>query len=415
MNEIPHVVIIGAGFGGISAARALANKNVRVTLIDRQNHHLFQPLLYQLATASIDASAIAWPVRALFRKAGNIECLMAEVTAIDQENKQVSLKNGSVSYDRLIIATGSVANYFGNREWEKHALPLKKLEHALDIRNRMLSSFERCEHIDNSFNDSNGINIIIVGGGPAGVETAGAIAELTQKALKEDFNNIDPARTRVILVEAGDRLLPPFHPKLSAYAKKTLEKMGVEIWCNRMVKECDDHGIFVDDEYAPAETVIWAAGVAASPVASMLDVEKDRAGRIVLDQQLKVPGADGVYAIGDVAMARDGADKALPGIAPVAKQQGKYVAKLILNRDKSVIKPFRYHDTGMQATIGRHAAVIQYGRFRMTGYPAWWLWSIAHIYFLITVHSRLTMFSSWLWSCFTLQRHARLIIKRGEG
>lgn len=414
MIKKQHIVIIGAGFGGLATACKLAGKDVRVTLIDRQNHHLFQPLLYQLATASVDASAIAWPVRALFRKHSNVDCLMGEIVGIDPGRKCVLLKNDQVHYDKLIIATGNVPNYFGNKALENHTLPLKKLEHALDIRNRVLGAFERCEHIDNSAGDDNGINFVIVGGGPAGVETAGAVAELTRQALKQDFKNIDPKQTRIILIEAGERILAPFHPKLSNYAQNALEKMGVEIWCNRKVVDCDDFGLTVDDEYLPAESVIWAAGVVASPAAKWLNIETDRSGRIAVDETLQIEGLNDVYAIGDLALAFDKNGNPLPGLAPVAKQQGKYVAKQILAGEKAAAKPFNYQDMGIQATVGRDAAIIQYGRFMLTGRLAWWLWSMAHIYFLITVRSRLSMFSAWLWSCFTVQRHSRLIIERGE-
>ncbi len=414
MSKIPHIVIIGAGFGGLAAACKLAGQNVRVTLIDRQNHHLFQPLLYQLATAAVDASAIAWPIRALFRKHTNVDCLMGEIVGIDHRRKCVLLKNDEVHYDKLIIATGNIPNYFGNSDLEQHTLPLKKLENALDIRNRVLAAFERCEHIDNSAGDENGINFVIVGGGPAGVETAGAVAELTRQALKQDFKNIDPKKTRIILVEAGDRILAPFHPDLSAYAQKALEKMGVEIWCNRKVVDCDDYGLTIDDEYLPAESVIWAAGIVATPAAEWMGIETDRSGRIAVDDNLMVEGCDGVYAIGDIALFEDKNGNPLPGLAPVAKQQGKYVAKQILAEDVASSKPFKYLDMGIQATIGRDAAIIQYGRFKLTGRLAWWLWSIAHIYFLITVRSRVSMFSAWIWSCFTMQRHSRLIIGRGE-
>ncbi len=414
MNIRPHIVIIGAGFGGLAAAMKLAGNDVRVTLIDRQNHHLFQPLLYQLATASVDASAIAWPVRALFRKHSNVDCLMGEITGIDTDRKCVLLKNDEVHFDQLIIATGNVPNYFGNAALEKHTLPLKKLEHALDIRNRVLGAFERCEHIDNSVGDENGINFVIVGGGPAGVETAGAVAELTRQALKQDFKNIDPKKTRIILIEAGERILAAFHPKLSDYSRKALEKMGVEIWCNRMVVDCDEYGLTIDDEYLPAESVIWAAGIVASPAAKWLGIETDRSGRIAVDDNLQIKGFNDIYAIGDLALVTGKNGQPLPGLAPVAKQQGKYVAKRILTGEKASAKPFKYFDGGIQATIGRDAAIIQYGRFRLTGRLAWWAWSMAHIYFLITVRSRLSMFSSWLWSCFTMQRHSRLIIGRGE-
>ena len=246
------------------------------------------------------------------------------------------------------------------------------------------------------------------------METAGAVAELTRQALKQDFKNIDPKKTRIILIEAGERILAPFHSSLSAYAQNALEKMGVEIWCNRKVVDCDEYGLTIDDEYLPAESVIWAAGIVASPAAKWLGIETDRSGRIEVDNSLQIEGLNDVYAIGDLALVSGKNGQPLPGLAPVAKQQGKYVAKHILAKDKAKSKPFKYRDGGMQATIGRDAAIIQYGRFRLTGRLAWWAWSMAHIYFLITVRSRLSMFSAWLWSCFTVQRHSRLIIGRGE-
>jgi NADH dehydrogenase len=406
----PQVVIVGAGFGGLTVARGLARAPVDVTLIDRQNHHLFQPLLYQVATAGLSPADIAWPVRHLVRDQPNTRVLMGEVTGVDPARGVVMLGDGPVSWDWLVLATGATHGYFGHDEWAAHAPGLKDLDDATAIRRRLLLAFERAEMASNPDTARRLLTIAIVGGGPTGVELAGAIAELARRALVADFRAIDPTRARVLLIEAGPRLLPNFPEALSRYTAAALARLGVEVRIGTPVTSCDPQGVTIGAEFIPAATILWAAGVAASPAASWLAMPGDRAGRVTVGADLTVPGHDHIYVIGDTALARDARGQPLPGIAPVAKQQGAWVARSILARLAGRrMKPFAYRDVGLLATIGRKSAVISYRRLALRGWPAWWLWGAAHIYFLVSLRNRLIVVTQWLWSYFAFERGARLI------
>jgi NADH dehydrogenase len=406
----PRVVIVGAGFGGVAVARGLARADVDVSLIDRQNHHLFQPLLYQVATAGLSPAEIAWPIRHLFRRQRNTRVLMGEVTAVHADRQVVMLGDGPVAYDYLVLATGATHGYFGQDEWAAYAPGLKDLDDATGIRRRLLLAFERAEMASSPELCRKLLTIAIVGGGPTGVELAGAIAELARRALAADFRAIDPQQTRVLLLEAGPRLLPNFPEKLSRYAAVVLGRLGVEVRLGAAVTDCGPEGVLLGNERIPAATILWAAGVTASPAATWLDLAGDRAGRLPVSASLTSPGHDNIYVIGDTALVR-GADGApLPGIAPVAKQQGAHVARSIVARIMGrPCRPFAYRDRGLLATIGRKSAVISYRRLRLRGWPAWWLWGAAHIYFLVSMRNRVIVMTQWLWSYLKFERGARLI------
>ncbi len=407
----PRIIIVGAGFGGLAVAGRLRRQAADITLIDRQNHHLFQPLLYQVATAGLSPADIAWPVRHLMRRQANTRVLMGEVRGIDATNKHVLLDSGPVAYDILVIATGATHGYFGRDEWAAHAPGLKTLDDATSIRRRILLAFERAEMASDPGEADRLLTIVIVGGGPTGVELAGAVAELARRALARDFRAIDPRRTRVVLVEAGPRLLANFPDRLSAYTQRALERLGVEVRLGHAVTHCDAGGVRLGEESIPAATVVWAAGVAASPAARWLGIEADRAGRVPVRPDLRAPGQDDIYVIGDTALARNDAGAPLPGIAPVAKQQGAFVAGEIAARiaGKPGAGTFVYRDRGLLATIGRKAAVIAYRKLRLTGWPAWWIWGAAHVYFLVSLRNRLIVVTQWLWSYALFERGARLI------
>ncbi|MGH8193668.1 MAG: NAD(P)/FAD-dependent oxidoreductase [Woeseiaceae bacterium] len=413
MSTIPRVVVIGGGFGGLAAARALAGSPVEVAVIDKQNHHLFQPLLYQVATAALSPADVAWPIRRILRRQKNARVLMAAVTGIDTERQQVQLGNRLEPYDYLIISSGARHAYFGHDEWAPYAPGLKEIVDATSIRRRILTAFELAEAEDDPGVREKLRTFIIVGGGPTGVEMAGAVSELALKSLVADFRRIDTRRARVLLAEAGPRLLATFPPHLSEYARTALEKLGVEVRLESPVTCCDANGVVLGEERIPAATVVWAAGVAASPVARWLDVEADRAGRVSVGPQLEVPGIPGVFVIGDAALYRDADDRILPGVAPVAKQQGTYVGRLIASRaqGQTHTAAFRYRDAGQLATIGRRSAVVDFGKLRIKGWLAWWFWGIVHIYFLIDGRSRLIVAIEWLWSYLTYDRGARLITR----
>jgi NADH dehydrogenase len=404
----PRVVIVGAGFGGLAAARRLDGLPVDVTLIDRQNHHLFQPLLYQVATAGLSPADIAWPIRHLVRRQRNARVLMGEVTSIDASRKVVMLGDGPIAYDWLVIATGATHGYFGHDEWAVHAPGLKELDDATGIRRRLLLAFERAEMASSPELCARLLTIAVVGGGPTGVETAGAVAELARRALATDFREIDPRKTRVLLIEAGPRLLPSFPEGLSRYTEAALRRLGVEVRLGKAVTRCSADGVAIGDETIDAGTIVWAAGVKASPAARWLGIEGDRAGRVPVGPDLKPPGLDDIYVIGDTAVMRD---KPLPGIAPVAKQQGAYVGSAIAAAllGKEAPPPFVYGDRGLFATIGRRAAVIAYKRLRLRGPFAWWMWGAAHIYFLVSLRNRVIVMTQWLWSYLVYERGARLI------
>jgi NADH dehydrogenase len=405
-------VIIGAGFGGIQTAHHLKGTNVRITLIDQHNYHLFQPLLYQAATALLAPSEIAWPIRHLLRKRNEITTLLAKVVNIDKNTKKVVLEsNETLAYDTLVVATGARHAYFGHDEWAEHAPGLKVLEDATDIRQKILIAFEKAERETDEEHRAALLCFVVVGGGPTGVELAGTIAELAHHTLSGEFRNIDTQKTRVILIEAASRVLPNFEESLSTYAMNALEKLGVEVKLGKPVSECNAHGVVFSDTTLPAKTILWAAGVQASPAADWLEAETDHVNRVKIEADLTLPEHPEVFVIGDTATINDESGKQVPGIAPAAKQQGQYVAKLITARlqSKTKIKPFRYRHFGDLATIGKRAAVFDIGWMKVKGRLAWWLWGIAHIYFLIGVRNRIVVAMHWLWIYFKGDRGARLI------
>ena len=408
----PHVVIVGGGFGGIATARALRRADVDITLIDRQNHHLFQPLLYQVATAALSPADIAWPIRRILRRQENARVLMANVTAVNTRQKSITVDDRELTYDHLVLACGATHGYFGNDEWAPHAPGLKKLNDATAIRRHLLTCFERAELEHDTERRRQLLTFVVIGGGPTGVEMAGAISELARKAMKSEFRQIDSGMVRVLLIEAGNALLSAFPRKLRDYSVRALEKLGVEVVLNNAVTAIDGDGVNIGEQRLDAATVVWAAGVAASPLTASLPGERDRHGRIAVGSGLQVAGLNDVYAIGDMVACPDAEGKPLPGVAAVAKQQGKYVGRAIaaMVEGQTAEKPFRYFDVGMMATIGRRAAIADVGGFRLRGRIAWWFWGLVHIYFLINSRSRLTVGVQWLWSYLTYDRSARLII-----
>jgi NADH dehydrogenase len=405
-----HIVVVGAGFGGLSLVRALAKAPFTITLIDRHNYHLFQPLLYQVATAQLSPAEIASPVRGIVRDQKNTNVVLGEVSGVDLDARVVIAEGRRMAFDTLVLATGAQHAYFGHDDWEPFAPGLKTIDDATYLRRRILLAFERAEIEPDLAERTRLLTFVVVGGGPTGVETAGAIAELAKRALASDFRTIDPREARVVLVEAGDRLLTPFDPSLSATAKRSLEQLGVEVRLNAMVTDCSRDGVMIGDHPIAARTVMWAAGVGASPAAQWLDAPADRVGRVKVNADLSVPGHPDVFVIGDTAIVADEHGQPLPGVAPVAKQQGQYVAALLSARAEGrTLPPFHYRDFGNLATIGRKSAVFQHGRIRISGFIAWLLWSLAHIYFLIGFRNRLIVALSWAWSYLTFQRGTRLI------
>lgn len=411
-NSKHHIVVIGAGFGGLETVCRLKGKNTRITLIDRRNHHLFQPLLYQVATSSLSTSEIAWPIRHHFRKRPEVTTLMATVAGIDPAQKTVFLEDSTaLHYDTLVLATGARHAYFGHDDWETYAPGLKTLEDATTVRRHILMALEKAEREKDPAKQAARMSFVIIGGGPTGVELAGAIAELA-RSLAKDFRNIDTDKVRVVLIEAGPRILPAFEAGLASYAQKGLEKLGIEVKLGAPVTECGPDGVVFGGEKLAARTIIWAAGVQASPAAQWLGVEADRAGRIVTNPDLSVPGLPDVFAVGDTAAVKDATGKPVPGIAPAAKQMGVYVAGIINARIAGQAPPakaFRYRHLGNLATIGRSLAVIDFGWLKLKGALAWWMWGLAHIYFLIGVRNRLAVALSWLWVHFRDHRGSRLI------
>lgn len=407
-----RVVIVGGGFGGLAAAQALARADVDIVVLDRRNHHLFQPLLYQVATAALSPSEIAWPIRHILRNQANALVLMATVTGVDNVNKSVILADGGREpYDSLIIATGAQHAYFGHDEWEQYAPGLKTLEDATAIRRKLLLAFEAAERELDPARRKALLTFAIIGAGPTGVEMAGAVSELGHAGLKGDFRNIGPDEFRVVLIEGGDRVLLNFRESLSAYTLKALRKLGVEVELGQMVSAVDAGGVNFGDKRLESHTVIWAAGVAASPAAQWLGVAADRAGRVQVNPDFSVPGMDGIYVIGDTASIKDGNGKPIPGVAPAAKQAGIHAARVLMARrrgDDSPM-PFAYKHAGDLATIGKRAAVLDFGWLRLTGWLAWWVWGFAHIYFLIDLKNRIMVAMNWLWIYLTGQRSARLI------
>lgn len=413
----PRVVIVGAGFGGLSAAKALKKADVRVTLVDRRNHHLFQPLLYQVATAGLSPGQIATPIRTVLRDQKNAEVLLGTVTGIDKDRRVMRMGEHEINYDYLVLATGARHSYFGRDDWEQFAPGLKSLEDATELRKRILLAFERAELEEDAAARQRLLTFVVIGAGPTGVEMAGSIAELAHRALASDFRAIDPQAARVVLVEAGTRALATFPEVLSAYTAKELKKLSVELMANTKVVGIDEAGVMLqgaDGVVAPLPSacVIWAAGVAASPVAKWLGVEGDRAGRVAVDAQLNVAGHSEIFVLGDCALAKDAKGRPLPGLAPVAKQQGEYVGRVLtaLRRKPGAKRAvFAYKDYGALATVGRKIAIADFGTLRLRGFIGWLAWSLIHIYFLIGFRNRFSVALDWTWSYLTFQRGARLI------
>ncbi len=410
MSTPPRIVILGAGFGGLFAARALARVAADVTLVDRHNYHLFQPLLYQVATAGLPPSDIAWPIRSILRRQRNARVLLAEVSGIDVRERTVELEDRTIPFDYLVVATGSTHSYFGHAEWRALAPGLKSIDDATLIRRRILRAFEAAEIEDDPAARDRLLRFVIVGGGPTGVELAGTIAELAHHTLAKDFRRIDPSAAKVILVEAGPRVLAAFHEPQSAYAARALARLGVEVRVGAAVTACDERGVALGAERIESATVLWAAGVAASPVGRWLGLPTDRAGRVRVAPDLTIDGDAAIFVIGDAALVED-AGKQVPGVAPAAKQQGRYVAKVIAARlaGRAAPRPFAYRDAGNLATIGRRRAVIEFPFVTLRGWLAWWIWGIAHIYFLVGVPSPVVVSLRWLWEYVTYGRGARLI------
>jgi len=409
-----QVVIIGAGFGGLMAAKRLKRADADVTVVDRRNHHLFQPLLYQVATAALSPADIAAPIRGILARQANTRVVLGAVTGIDVTARVVLIGERRIPYDHLVIATGAQESYFGHDEWAAVTSGLKKIEDATAMRRRILMAFERAEDSDDEDERRRLLAFAIIGGGPTGVELAGALAELAKAALARDFRRIDPTTTRIILIEAGPRLLPSFPPHLSEEAAKGLTRLGVELRLGTKVTRCDDCGAVLDGERIDTRTLIWAAGVAASPAAAWLGIEPGRGGRVPVGPDLTVPGHPEIYVIGDTAQV-EGPHGQLPGVAPVAKQEGAYVARVIAARiaGKPAPPSFHYRDLGNLATIGRKEGIADFGWLKLTGRLAWLVWGVAHIYFLIGFRNRMAVAVDWLWSYLTYQHGARLII--GEG
>lgn len=405
-----RVVIIGAGFGGLTAARALRRTSFDVTVIDRRNHHLFQPLLYQVATAAVSPGDIAYPIRSILRRQKNTRVLLAEVRSIDVAARNVVLDDGKLSYDYLIVATGAGHSYFGHDEWERWAPGLKSLDDALEIRRKILLAFERAERETDPDRRRRLLTFVVIGGGPTGVELAGAIGEISRHVLAEDFRSIDPREARVILAEAGPRILPTFPIGLAGSAVHSLERLGVEVWPGSKVDSIGAETVTMGDRQLQAGTILWAAGVAASGLGRSLGTPLDRAGRVRVEADLTVPGHPEIFVIGDLASFTQPDGTPLPGVAPVAAQQGRHAAanlqRTIEGRPRL---PFHYRDRGNLATIGRAAAVADFGKLQFSGLPAWLLWLFVHIFFLIGFRNRVAVLLNWAWDYFAFRRAARLI------
>ena len=406
----PRVVIVGAGFGGLQAARKLARLPVQVTLIDRRNHHTFQPLLYQVATAGISPGEIAAPIRWIVRGQRNIEVLLGEVQDVDPVNRRVKLTDAELAYDYLVVAAGASHAYFGHDEWEPWAPGLKTIEDALEIRRRVLLAFELAERQAAEGEAAMPLNFAIVGGGPTGVELAGTLAEISRQALANEFHSIDPKTTRIILLEGGPRLLPAYAEDLSRSAEEQLQHLGVEVHTSAMVTKVEAAGVWMGERCLPAAVILWAAGVAASPLGKKLGVPTDRAGRVLVNPDLSLPGHPEIFVIGDLAALKDEQGKMLPGVAPVALQEGKAVARNIARDVQGdPRKNFHYFDKGSLATIGRSAGIAQFGKIHISGFIAWLSWLFVHIFFLIGFRNRVIVLIQWAWSYFTYERGARLI------
>jgi len=408
-SGLPHVVILGGGFGGLNAALRLSKAAVRLTVIDRRNHHLFQPLLYQVATAVLNPSDIAAPIRRIVR-GRHVSVILGEASAIDLEKKTVRLVDGEVSYHYLVVATGSTHSYFGHDEWSEFAPGLKSIEDALQIRSRVLFAYEAAERESDPELQRQWLTFVVVGGGPTGVELAGALAEISKKALSHDYHNFDPAQAKVVLVEGGPYLLGTYPHELSQKARRSLERLGVDVRTGTVVTEVQCDGVRAGPDWISARTVLWGAGVAASPLARTMGIDLDRAGRVRVTPALTVPGHDDVFIVGDLAaLEQDG--KPIPGVAPAAMQEGKHAAKNIIRSLKGqTLLPFRYWDRGIFSVIGRGSAVgIAFEKFKISGFLAWVAWLAIHIFFLIGFRNRIAVLMNWAYSFFTLRRNAQLI------
>jgi len=411
-EPVPHLVIIGGGFAGLWATRALAREKIRITLLDRRNHHLFQPLLYQVATAGLSAPDIAAPLRHILGHQRNVEVRLGEVVAIDKASRQVQLADGStLGYDSLLLATGATHAYFGNDQWAADAPGLKTLDDAIALRRKLLLAFERAEAEPDPAKKAAWLSFAVVGGGPTGVELAGTLAEIARHTLRNEFRHIDPASAKVRLVEAGPRVLSSFPEVLSLKARRQLEKLGVEVLTGTPVSDIDSLGFKLGEQFVPARTVVWAAGVAASPLARTLDVPLDRAGRVQVQPDLTLPGHPELSVAGDLAAVNQANGKPVPGVAPAAKQMGKYVADVIRARlhGKPTPGAFKYADYGNLATIGRMAAIVHLGRLQLSGVLAWWFWLAAHVFFLIGFRNRVVVLLNWAVAYWSYQRSARII------
>ncbi len=406
----PRVVILGGGFGGLAAARVLGrHDDVQVTVVDRRNHHVFQPLLYQVATSGLSAPDIAAPIRHILRRR-NTEVLLAEARGVDLARRTVLLADGEIAYDALVVATGATHSYFGHADWEAHAPGLKTLEDALEIRRRVLLAYETAERETDEAARREWLTFVVIGAGPTGVEMAGTLAEIARLTLRKDFRRIDPATARVVLVEAAGRVLPPYPPDLSAKAQRQLERLGVEVRLGTAVTAGEHDGIQLGAERSAARTIVWAAGVAASPLGRALSPQVDRAGRVPVEPDLTLPGHPEVSSVGDLAsLQQDG--RPVPGVAPAAMQMGRHAAENVVRALRGEPRrPFRYVDKGSLATIGRKSGVADFGRLRLSGFLAWLAWLLVHVFFLIGFRNRLVVMSDWAWAYFTHQRFARLIL-----
>jgi NADH dehydrogenase len=412
VTRTPRVVVIGGGFAGLWATRALARSPVAITLVDRRNHHLFQPLLYQVATAGLSAPDIAAPLRHILRRQRNVEVRLAQVVAIDTSARCVTLDDGArIDFDYLVLACGATHGYFGHDEWAEHAPGLKTLDDALAIRRRLLLAFERAEAASDPEERSAWLSFAIVGGGPTGVELAGTLAEIARHTLRREFRHIDPATARVRLIESGPRVLSTFPESLSAAARRQLERLGVEVTTGTPVTGITADGYRLGEAFVRAKTVLWAAGVAASPLGGLLNVERDRAGRVPVNPDLSVPGHPDIFIAGDLASLKQRDGRPVPGVAPAAKQMGTHVAHVIRARLRgATAAAFRYRDFGNLATIGRMAAVVDLRGLRFSGIVAWWFWLSAHVFFLIGFRNRIIVLIDWAWAYFTYQRNARIIL-----
>jgi NADH dehydrogenase/putative oxidoreductase len=414
----PHIVVVGAGFGGLACVAKLKNLPVRITLIDRHNYHLFQPLLYQIATAALSPADVATPIRGLFRNDGNVRVLLGEVSSVDNKAKTLTYGQNSLEYDHLVLATGASHSYFGKDEWAPFAPGLKTIEDGVSVRAHVLRAFERAESSNDPERVKRLLTFVIVGAGPTGVELAGAIAELAHQGLKDEFSRIDPAQAQIILVQSGDRILPAFPQDLSAHAAASLSNLGVDIRLKSRVTDIAADRVKIGDDIEIAtETVIWAAGVIASPAGQWLEADTDRAGRVAVDDYMRVAGHDNVFAIGDTAGSNAWDGNPVPGLAPAAKQAGVYVANYIQKQllDDKQIAPFRYKHQGSLATIGRKSAVADFGFMKLHGALAWWLWGAVHVGFLSGMRNRISVLVNWIWSYFTLQLGIRLITGKDSG